>query len=212
MSYRPFLGLVALGPVDPEILRRLRIAIAKFFLLPVRVLRPKPLPPPTYHAVRCQYHSTQLLEYLLAEDVSGAFRILGVTAMDLYIPIFTFVFGEAQLDGKAAIISLFRPRGGADRALPPRSVLLKRLIKLSLHELGHTFGLGHCREHACLMGFSANIEDLDQRNLTFCKYCQVLLSDYYRDKGLTPGFRRYGETPAPGAPIPVADSGHRRRR
>ena len=152
MSNRPFLGLVALGPIDPEILRRLRNAIHKILVLPVRVLRPKPLPPQAYHVVRHQYHSTQLLEYVLAEHNSEAFRILGVTAVDLYIPIFTFVFGEAQLDGKAAIISLVRPRGDIDGSMPPREVFLKRLIKLSLHELGHTFGLGHCRQDACHHG------------------------------------------------------------
>jgi archaemetzincin len=185
MSNRPFLGLVALGPIDPEILRHLRTAIHKMLGLPVRVLRPKnPLPPHTYHVVRDQYHSTQLLEYLLAEDKSPAFRILGVTAVDLYIPIFTFVFGEAQLDGKAAIISLARPRGDIDGVMPPRPIYLRRLIQLSLHELGHTFGLGHCRQDACLMGFSANLEKLDRKKLALCEYCQVLLADYLRDQGL----------------------------
>lgn len=184
MSHRPFLGLIALGPIDPEILRRLRTAIGKILSLPVRVLRPQPLPLHTYHVVRHQYHSTQLLAHLLAENNSGAFRILGVTAADLYIPIFTFVFGEAQLDGKAAIISLARPRGDIDGFMPPRQVYLRRLIQLSLHELGHTFALGHCRQDACLMGFSANLEKLDQKKLAFCEYCQVLLADYLRDKGL----------------------------
>ena len=184
MSHRPFLGLIALGPIDPEILRRLRTAIAKILSLPVRVLRPKSLPLHTYHVVRHQYHSTQLLEYLLAENNSEALRILGVTAADLYIPIFTFVFGEAQLDGKAAIISLARPRGDIDGVMPPRPVYLRRLIQLSLHELGHTFGLGHCRQDACLMGFSANLENLDRKKLALCEYCQVLLADYLRDKGL----------------------------
>ncbi len=185
MSHRPFLGLVALGPIDPEILRRLRTAIAKILHLPVRVLRPRnPLPLHTYHVVRHQHHSTQLLEFLLNEDNSGAFRILGVTAVDLYIPIFTFVFGEAQLAGKAALISLARPRGDLDGVMPPKSVYLKRLIKLSLHELGHTFGLGHCRQEGCLMGFSANLEKLDAKPLTFCAYCQILLADYFRENGL----------------------------
>ena len=174
-----------LGPIDPEILRRLRTAITKILHLPVRVLRPRnPLPLHTYHVVRQQYHSTQLLEYLLTENNSGAFRVLGVTAADLYIPIFTFVFGEAQLDGKAAIISLARPRGDLDGIVPPKQVFLRRLIKLSLHELGHTFGLGHCRQQGCLMGFSANLEKLDGKNLTFCPYCQVMLTDYLRDRGL----------------------------
>jgi archaemetzincin len=80
-------------------------------------------------------------------------QILGITAADLYIPIFTFVFGEAQLDGRAALISTFRPGGGADGFQPPRPVFLGRLLKLSLHELGHAFGLGHCHQPGCLMVF-----------------------------------------------------------
>ena len=119
MPQRPFLGLVAMGPIDPEILRRLRTALSKILLQPVRVLRPKALPLQAYNLIRRQYHSTKLLEYLLAEDDPGAIRILGVTGEDLSIPIFTFVFGEAQLDGKAAVISMFRPRGDADGVIPP---------------------------------------------------------------------------------------------
>lgn len=212
MSNRTFLGLAALGPIDPEILRYLRTAIAKILLLPVRVLRPKALPLQTYHLVRRQYHATQLLEFLMADDETGAFRILGVTAGDLYIPILTFVFGEAQVDGKAALISLFRPRGDAGDPVPPRSIFLRRLLKLSLHELGHTFGLEHCRQDGCLMGFSSSLGKLDRKNLAFCDYCQVLLTDYLRDRGLSPRLKRCEGTPAPGAPIPIADSGRRRRQ
>ena len=212
MSHRAFLGLVALGPVDPEILRRLRTAVAKILALPVRVLRPQPLPEETFHIVRGQYHSTQILEYLLSEHDSGAFRILGVTSVDLYIPILTFVFGEAQLNGKAAVISLFRPRGDADGTNPPLAVVLKRLIKLSIHELGHTFGLGHCREEGCLMGFSANLEKFDQKNLALCDYCQVLLADFFQEHQISPRLKRYEGTPSPNVAIPTAGSGRKRRR
>ena len=210
MVKNPFLGLVALGPIDPDILRRLCPTIAKFLLLPVRVLHPKPLPPQTYHLVRHQYHATQLLEYLLGDD-SDAFRILGVTAEDLYIPIFTFVFGEAQLDGKAAVISMFRPRGDADGSTPTKSLFLGRMLKLSLHELGHTFGLGHCREDDCLMGFSSNLEILDRKDIVFCDYCQILLTDYFRDQGLRPPLKWYAETHAPDAPTPTVDNSRKHR-
>jgi archaemetzincin len=179
MSLRPFLGLVPLGHVDLQMLQHLRTAIAEFLSLPVRILPPRPLPPNTYHLPRNQYHSTQLLEYLLVEDHDGAFRVLGITTADLYIPIFTFVFGEAQLDGKAAIISTFRPGGGADNLQPGPPIVMERLIKLSLHELGHTFNLPHCREEGCLMGFAANLEILDRKNVELCEYCRILLVDYF---------------------------------
>ncbi len=181
MSYRPFLGLVPLAPVDHLILPDLRQAIADFLFLPVKILPTRPLPPQTHHPGRNQYYSTQLLDYLLNDEHGeDPFRILGITAADLYIPIFTFVFGEAQLDGKAAIISTFRPGAGAGEVKPSRSLLLSRLIKLSLHELGHTFGLPHCRQDGCLMGFAANLEKLDQKKTGLCKYCLILLDDYFQ--------------------------------
>jgi archaemetzincin len=180
MPLRPFLGLVPLGHVDLQVLQHLRPAIAEFLSLPVRILPPGPLPPHTYHLPRNQYHSTGLLEYLLSEDHDEAFRVLGITTLDLYIPIFTFVFGEAQLDGKAAIISTFRPGGGAGNIRPPQPLFLERLIKLSLHELGHTFNLPHCRREGCLMGFAANLEILDRKNVELCEYCRILLADYFK--------------------------------
>jgi archaemetzincin len=152
------------------------------------------------------------LEYLLAEDDSKAFRILGITAVDLFIPIFTFVFGEAQLEGKAALISMFRLRREIEGIAPPRLILLRRLLKLSLHELGHTFGLGHCKQDGCLSGFSANLETLDQKNLAFCRYCQALLTDHFQDNGLKLQLQPYGETPAPGVPILAVDRRHRHRQ
>jgi len=177
--------LVPLDAVDPEILRHLSTAIAKALTLPVRILPAKPLPLNTFHVTRNQYYSTQLLEYLLNCAGHGEhFRILGITAVDLYIPIFTFVFGEAQLDGKAAIISTFRPRGEASGIRAPHSIFLKRLLKLSLHELGHTFSLPHCRQEGCLMGFAANLEQLDKKDLEFCNYCRIMLADYYDRNGL----------------------------
>ncbi|MCL6621982.1 MAG: hypothetical protein K6T55_07740 [Syntrophobacterales bacterium] len=174
------MDLVPLGPVDPEILRRLQKALSRHLPFTIRVLPPKPLPPQTYHVVRDQYHSTGLLEYLLDNDDEDSYRILGVTAADLYIPIFTFVFGEAQLEGKAAVISLFRP-SGAGAARVPRQTLIQRLTKLGLHELGHTFGLGHCRQPGCIMGFSENLAKLDLKDPELCSYCRVLLEDYLRN-------------------------------
>jgi archaemetzincin len=212
MTKHPFLGLVALGPIDPEILRRLCTNIAKFLKLPVRVLPPQPLPAQTYHLTRHQYNSTQLLEFILDHGETEAFRILGVTSGDLYIPILTFVFGEAQVNGKAAIISLFRPRGDPDGTPPSRTVLLERLTKLGLHELGHTFGLGHCREDGCLMGFSSNLEKLDQTGIALCDYCQVLMTDFFLDQGLQPPFKGYAETPAQVASNPDAGNSRKRRQ
>ena len=182
MSPRPFLGLVPLAGINPIILKELCQGLSDFLYLPAKILPPQPLPLQAYHPERNQYHSTQLLEYILNQDHGEKpFRILGVTSVDLYIPIFTFVFGEAQLDGQVAIISTYRPSGGANGGNPPAPLLLSRLLKLSLHELGHTFNIPHCRSEGCLMGFAANLEKLDQKRLGLCKYCLIFLDDYLNE-------------------------------
>ncbi len=79
-------------------------------------------------------------------------------------------------------------------------------------ELGHTFGLGHCQQDGCLMGFSANLEILYRKNLALYQYCQIMLADYFRSLGLDTTLKHYEETPAPDAASPVADKGQKRRR
>ncbi|PKN56438.1 MAG: hypothetical protein CVU56_16180 [Deltaproteobacteria bacterium HGW-Deltaproteobacteria-14] len=109
---------------------------------------------------------------LLAERPDGVGRILGLVDQDLFIPVLTYVFGEAQLGGTVAVASTFRLRepwaaGGATSA-----VLEARLVKTALHELGHTFGLRHCLHPRCVMTSAAGLEMLDEKVPAFCLACQ----------------------------------------
>ncbi len=103
-------------------------------------------------------------------------KILSLTDVDLFIPILTYVYGEAELGGKSAILSTYRLK----EELPPQNrdeVYLFRLIKESLHELGHTFNLRHCRDSKCLMHYARNIRDVDNKTDNLCRYCKILLED-----------------------------------
>ena len=119
---------------------------------------------------RGQYYSTAILQRLDRFSDSGA-RILGVTASDLYVPVLTFVFGEAQLNGNCAVVSIARLRDEY-YGLPPRAdVLADRLYKEAVHELGHTFGLRHCNGWQCVMSSSHAVERLDVKGAEFCQAC-----------------------------------------
>ncbi len=99
-------------------------------------------------------------------------RVLGVTASDLYVPVLTFVFGEAQLDGNCAVVSTARLKDEF-YGLPPRPDLLReRLLKEAAHELGHTFGLRHCADWRCVMTSSHAVERLDVKGAEFCRACK----------------------------------------
>ena len=61
-----------------------------------------------FDARREQYHSTAILQKLAARVPDDAHKILALTKVDLFIPILTYVYGEAQLGGTACIISTCR--------------------------------------------------------------------------------------------------------
>jgi archaemetzincin len=82
------------------------------------------------------------------------------------------VFGEAQLDGNCAAVSLARLREEA-YGMPPREDLLReRLLKQAVHELGHTFGLRHCADWQCVMTSSHAVERVDVKSAEFCAVCR----------------------------------------
>ena len=127
-------------------------------------------PESAFDAGRGQYNSTLLLAQLLREPIDGG-RILGITGVDLFIPVLTYVFGEAQLDGRAAVVSSHRlaPEGYGLPANP--DLLFKRIVKESVHELGHTYGLDHCPDSTCVMFFSNSLRDTDRKSSDFCPDC-----------------------------------------
>jgi archaemetzincin len=119
---------------------------------------------------RNQFHSTAILAAM--QSLANGSRILAVTGLDLYVPVLTFVFGEAQLSGNCAVVSLHRLREEV-YGLPPNPVLqAERLRKEAVHELGHTFGLRHCDDWSCVMTSSHSVEWLDVKTADFCKPCR----------------------------------------
>jgi archaemetzincin len=161
------------GPLEPglDLLEYLAANLARTFRTPCRIR------PETFDLSfalderRHQYYSTSILQRLERSGDPDA-RVLGVTACDLYVPVLTFVFGEAQLDGTCAVVSTAR-LGEEFYGLPPRVDLLReRLLKESAHELGHTFGLRHCNDWRCVMSSSHGVERLDVKGPDFCAACQ----------------------------------------
>jgi len=127
-------------------------------------------------ANRNQYHSTAILEQLAARIPAQSVRVLAITQVDLFIPILTHVYGEAQLGGAACIVSTFRLNEGRS-GINIAPLLIERVVKEAVHEMGHTFKLRHCPEHACIMHYCRNEEDVDRKSDQLCRYCKVMLDD-----------------------------------
>lgn len=129
---------------------------------------------PAYDPGRGQYYSTEILRRLQPLLKDGA-RLLGVTPLDLYVPVLTFVFGEAQLEGDCALVSFHRLREELYGMPANAALMADRLLKEAVHELGHTFGLRHCFDWRCVMASSHAVEFLDVKGADFCPACRKVV-------------------------------------
>lgn len=129
-----------------------------------------------YDPARGQYNSTLILGGFLSGLPPGADRHLFLLDVDLFVPVLTFVFGEAQFDGRAAVVSTHRLCNQFYGLPPGRELLLERTAKEILHELGHTFGLYHCRQFECVMRSSTYVEEIDLKTDRLCPECASALA------------------------------------
>ena len=170
------LYVVAVGYVAPDPLAWIAAAATEWFPFPVRRLPAIDVPPPAWDPARGQYQSVEIMKALVRAAPSDAVRVLGLTECDLAIPLLTFLFGQALLDGMAAIVSLHRLRQEFYGLAPDEDVLRERLAKEMLHELGHTFGLTHCPKPACAMSLATHIEFVDAKSRGYCEPCAAHLA------------------------------------
>jgi archaemetzincin len=166
------IGLLRIGNPDEALVQHTAAGLRDRFRFPVIVLPGVFDPSHAFHVERQQYHSSELLQQMHALVGQGYSRLLGITDRDLFIPILTFVFGEAQIDGLCALISTHRLRQEF-YGLPPDGELLRaRTLKEGVHELGHTFGLMHCEDYECVMASSHSVEWIDLKTAELCQTCR----------------------------------------
>ncbi len=155
------LQLLPIGAVDPQLLEWLGQSLYDKFHMRAEILSPALDPSFALHAERQQYHSSEILASMQRYIDGNTWRLLGITPLDLYIPILTFVFGEAQLGGTAAVVSYHRLQQEFYGLPPDRDLLANRLLIESVHELGHTLRLTHCHDYQCAMAPSHAVEWID---------------------------------------------------
>ncbi len=176
--------LLSIGSVDAALLEHLRAELPKSLPVECTVLPFRLDPACAYHPERQQFHSSELLKRLMGLVRQNDWRYLAVTEVDLYIPILKYVFGEAQVGGPCAVVSTFR-LSQEFYGLGRDDVLLRdRLLKESIHELGHTLGLRHCEDYQCAMASSHTVEWLDLRERSWCADCHAKVRLELRKSGI----------------------------
>jgi len=159
----------------PRWLDALISGVADTFPNPVRPIAAPVDLTPCFVPNREQHHATLVLAALLRHRPDATSKILGVVPVDLFIPVLTFVFGQAQLDGPGAIVSTYRLRSEFYGLPADEGVLVERAIKECIHELGHAFGLVHCGAYDCVMHASTTVDEVDLKRSAFCGRCGAML-------------------------------------
>lgn len=165
------LQLLPVGQFDARLLDWLRQALAEKFNVKAEILSPALDVGFAIHAERGQYHSSEILAQMQSYVTRDTWKLLGVTALDLYIPILTFVFGEAQVGGSSAIVSYHRLRQEFYGLPEDVDTLANRLLIEAVHELGHTLRLTHCEDYRCAMAASHAVEWIDIKDSGYCEAC-----------------------------------------
>jgi archaemetzincin len=172
------IGMIALGAIDPPLLTAIAEHVGRTFRHPVTICEQAPEPAFAYDERRGQYSSVLVLRSLLDRVQPATVRLLGVTAKDLFIPMLSFVLGQAQLNGRVAVISLARLQQQFYGFPPDPEVLRARAVKEAVHEIGHTFGLTHCSDIRCPMSLSNNVQHVDTKGPVLCPTCAAVFNEH----------------------------------
>jgi len=169
------LGVLSIGKAEREIIDGVMDNLSGFFTFTVSYAGTIDLPLNAFNPKRQQYFSPAILKICKHKAFKLGFdRILGITSADIYASRASYIFGQAEFSGRVAVVSYYRLKDN------DYGVLTERLLKESIHEIGHTLGLRHCRNSECVMYFSRNVSDTDRKNTGFCNKCRACLDGHIK--------------------------------
>lgn len=161
--------------MDNTVVRIVAATVQTMYDLAVDIDPAVPYPESARMPATDQYHAGDLIHFL-TQGLHDCEKRIGVADRDISLPFLAYVYGEAQVDGNAAVVSTFRLIP-ADLSPPDKSytILYERIAKVTAHETGHLMGVLHCRNPGCIMNFSMGLKQLDCLDPLLCRQCHALL-------------------------------------
>jgi archaemetzincin len=167
--------LQPIGEIDNGVLAGISAGIVNSLGNAVVIKTAISIPEGAYVLSRDQYLADLVLADL-KQYQDGDGMLLGISDINLFSQGHNFVFGQADYPNRIAVISLTLLKQ-ENYGLPgDLALLIERAQKEAVHELGHTFGLGHCQDGTCVMHFSNSLIDTDVKKISFCRHCQPRLA------------------------------------
>lgn len=174
---RQRIGVIPIGDIPDIVPKVIAAHISGYLELQTTLLESMKNPSYALDRQRLQYDVGPILQHLESRLFTSVDKVVGILDVDLFVPVFTHVFGEARQGGRVALISIFRLRENSMDTINNSAITLERVAKVALHELCHLYDLTHCESSQCLMYFSGSLSDLDQSSFNLCRYCKQFFED-----------------------------------
>jgi archaemetzincin len=169
--------VVPLGEVDFMMVNRLASEVGPVFSRSVDILKGMKLPQESHNVIRNQHYALIILSKLELLKANSREKVIAVCEEDLYLPDENYIIGHADSLSNAAVVSLYRLRQEFYGLPEDDMKIYPRLLKESLHRLGHVYGLSECRNPKCVNYFSQMMLDIDHKNQRFCDMCRRRLDE-----------------------------------
>ena len=193
------LGIMFIGKISTSILTKLDFYINKIFnsfFYEIHFIGELEIPSILYEIGMRKEHNllnqafkkvilqpTNKLYYIINNQMKEHnFNIgLGLTNLPIYSSNdenLLFLFGESNINHRCAIVSTHNLITQINKKSANNLRVRNRIIKEAIHEIGHIIiGLEHCLTADCVMRFSKNIEEIDNKSVNLCKKCQSRLNE-----------------------------------
>lgn len=164
--------IAPLGDVDYFQINKLSTALAGRFGHTVDLLQGVKLPHEAYNLIKGQHFSTVILQKLEMLRSNEKERILGIMEDDIYNARQHVLVADMDTIGGTGLLSMYHLKHNFYGLPDDEKLIYQRLVKESTRVLGRLFGVPKCRNPRCVMYYSDEMYDVDQKGEKMCDNCR----------------------------------------
>ena len=177
-----YIGIQPYGKIDGKIIDSITGILKRTYNLKIVTLKDRKLPKNAFVNIKSpRYRADSLLIDLVQNRPDSIDYILGITSKDISTtkrdskgnirqPELKYldwgIFGLGYKPGVSCVISTHRLKNGKS------DLLISRVQKIAVHEIGHNMGLDHCETEKCVMQDAVEtITTVDSEGFELCEKC-----------------------------------------